>query len=189
MKASCLLTVLALTGVGLSACNDDGGDPNTIPIVAGGGPDESDLQSVGDFERAAGVFYPDDDPAEFDERPRSDSCGREGVAEPESGRGFFETRPEPAARLCLLDAWASASEAELTTAFPTVEGPALVVLRVRSDGSVERYEFDSYGRGPIVQSCEALKADGEVIPPGQPAPAESPSRLDAVQCDRPRELP
>ena len=184
------LVLAAAGGLAIVAATDD--DPSPAEQEPGAGLAESELEPVpgpaGGLKRAGGVTYPDDDPPAFVGRPRSPSCGREGVAQPESGKGFVETRPVPVARLCLLEAWASASEAELTTTFPTVEGPALVILRVLSDGSVERYELDSFGRGPIVQRCEALKADGEVIPPGGPAPAESPSRLDAINCDRPREL-
>lgn len=99
------------------------------------------------------------------------------------------TRPEPEARLCLLDAWASGSEAELTTAFLTEEGPALTILRVRADGIVERYENDPFGRGAIVQECREIRADGELVPAGQPPLAEAPETIDAAVCGRSRKLP
>jgi hypothetical protein len=188
MKVTVLVCVLVATAALAGCGNDDDASSTTAQPIAEHGPDESKLESTGPFEQAAGVTYPDDDPDAFAERPRSESCGREGVAPPESGEGFVETQPEPEARLCLLRAWASGSEAELTTAFPTVEGPALVILRVLPGATVERYELDPFGQGPIVQECQTLKADGEPVPASDPPLAEAPRKLDAAACARPQSL-
>jgi len=92
------------------------------------------------------------EPAEFASRPRVPLCG----AEPPRGLGV---RVDLRARECLLRAWEQDLPAELVTIAPTVEGPTLLIYRVRGDGRVEELSDDSFGRGGLRRVCRDLDVE------------------------------
>ena len=183
MNATIVDSVLTLLlGMALVSC---GGESGREPAAPTAEAERTSASNGADkVERIDGAFYPDDTPTAFAGRPTSPSCGREGIAEAPDGQFPEEVARDPDARLCLLDAWERGDDAELSTAAQTVEGPILIVLRVLVSGAVERYEYDPLGRGPIVQECTALEADGRLLAPGTAAPTSAPAELDAAGCDR-----